>query len=480
MGITILLYSVCFLVFMGVWYHSARCCLMVTPLLVYCIYEMCVSWPATIMGQITGLCGIGPSMVLGFSFLCFLFGFSVVTGKMPAREIVAYRNSRVIQETLPTVYSRAIFIMSCVLVALAIYYYEGVPPLLPTLLTLLRGGSNYAATIGSLSDAREQLTKGYYFGGVYRGQGVVMEVLRTGWPFVTAVAFLVFLKTKKLRWLFAALTLVVLTEASVAGTGEREPAFRVLIYLLIGASIVLRVNSRGALIAGGVVFAAGMAVMPFSGTMLRLGKSNTKTADVSDAFVRRVALGNGSHNIEMINFLQSGALPYGYGRYHMEKALTAIPGVTVGTPLALQLQRLRVNRRNDTTFASMTYFGIICADFGYAGVPCVYFLIGCLVGWSHLYLYRTKKTILAIPIVTQITWVTSDLSAGSSISVVASMVILVVFYLLFLRVFLFNAEIVDRFGWMRMVRNRWSRIGEITAGPRRPRRVFLVPTRQRV
>ena len=79
----------------------------------------------------------------------------------------------------------------------------------------------------------------------------------------------------------------------------------------------------------------------------------------------------------------------------------------------------------------MTYLGILYADFGPIGVCLGYMLIGVIAAVAQGYLFRIRKGILEIPAITCAILLYSEMVLGSSISMGASLFILIVFYGLF-------------------------------------------------
>ena len=82
-------------------------------------------------------------------------------------------------------------------------------------------------------------------------------------------------------------------------------------------------------------------------------------------------------------------------------------------------------------FASMSYLGILYADFGPIGVCLGYMLIGVIVAVAQGYLFQIRKGILELPAITYAIILYSELVLSSSISMGESLFILIVFYGLF-------------------------------------------------
>src|SRR5690606_22695605 len=79
--------------------------------------------------------------------------------------------------------------MALTLVASALVFYRGVPPSLLAVIGFASGGGDHLAAF--VSDQRFALTKGAYFGGSYRGQGIVSALQLTGWSLVLGYVTLI-------------------------------------------------------------------------------------------------------------------------------------------------------------------------------------------------------------------------------------------------------------------------------------------------
>ena len=197
----------------------------------------------------------------------------------------------------------------------------------------------------------------------------------------------------------------------------------------IGVSLISRLRVMG--LAGVTLFLIGVLYVatPLSSQSSSTGEPNIRFGTVINDALRRISLGNGVHTLEVINYVDDGRLELGLGVIHWEKLLTALPGVSVGEPFSQQLQALRQPRRTGTTFASMTYFGILYADFGALGVVAGYALIGLFVAIATRFLFTRRKGVLEVAGVSLSVWYFADLSVGSSVSAASSWAVVGMFHL---------------------------------------------------
>jgi uncharacterized membrane protein len=216
----------------------------------------------------------------------------------------------------------------------------------------------------------------------------------------------------------------------------------IFVYFFVAVSLVVRLNPRRVLLAALLLLILILVVTPLSSQMTSLADAENVVLDTFIGAVRRVALGNGITNIEVMQFLDDGRLQFGWGVIHWEKLLTALPGITVGVPFSSQVQMIR-NPFAKTAFSSMTYLGILYADFGAFGVIIGYLLIGVVLAWEHTILFNMRKTILKLPALAFAILYSTDLSIGSSVSVIASLVIVTLFYFS-LRLLVWVQEVPNR------------------------------------
>jgi hypothetical protein len=240
------------------------------------------------------------------------------------------------------------------------------------------------------------------------------------------MCFLLFKTTRQAMWLVAFGASMFMTIWFIGGTGQRTQVVMVFVYLGIGLSYCQRFKTMGVLpIVGGILLIV-FVVTPFSGQLVGELGGDDLLSTVVDKATRRILLGDGITVIEIVRYIQDGALSYGYGQIHFEKFVNALPGVTYGIPFSMQLQALS-GAESRTAFRSTTYFGVLYADFGPVGVVFAYGLIGVFAGRAQRYLFQMRKTIVSLPGMTFVTLYSSALVLGSSISMLASLFVVALF-----------------------------------------------------
>ncbi len=185
--------------FVWVWARSTRTRSVITPFGLFGVFEIAAVWPATIYADASALSQgrAYPALVASLAFAGLLVGFVIAaaTVGLGPEQPGSFR-SRAVECPYPDgVYMVVIAAMACTLAGLGFYLYQGWPPLVDGLLALGNSGEVQSA-INVIAAGREEATKGHYLGEAYRGQGVILELLQDGWPFLVAIASTRFLLTR--------------------------------------------------------------------------------------------------------------------------------------------------------------------------------------------------------------------------------------------------------------------------------------------
>ena len=146
--LSLVAYGGCLLVILLVWSTASRRVLVMTPFLVFCIFEILWSWPATIYGQFSGLVDGYPAFLMALAFLAFLAGFLArIKTSAGHRNLVGnFRNARVCLYGSESRYIAMTFLSLGVLVALILYLYRGLPPTFGALVDLYSGNNSVLAS----------------------------------------------------------------------------------------------------------------------------------------------------------------------------------------------------------------------------------------------------------------------------------------------------------------------------------------------
>lgn len=428
---SVVLLAGCFAAGAAVWAATSRRCLVLTPFLMFALYEAVFAWPAVIYAQAEGICDAYPAILMSTAFVGFLAGF-LLSFSHPGRDrtwLERYRDAPVQRPDYPVAMLVLLAAVAAGLALAGLYLYQGPPPILLALWTLAQG-SGFDDVVTTLSTQREALNKGYLFEGGYRGQGVIQQVQQIGWPFLTLAAVVLHRGDGKRRWRVLAGVCLVCAVAFIGGVGQRYQVMMIFVYLLVGLSLLIRVRIRHLVLSGIFLLTSVLIVGLFSGQMAGLGRSDRPLTDALGGVTSRILLGNGMTNIEVIGFIDQGLMRVQNGAIHAEKLVAALPGVSGDVPFSVRVQQLRTARDQDTTFASMTYFGILYADFGPLGPIVGYLLMGLFIGSVQNVLFRFAKGALEVPTVAFVSYYCADLSLGSSVSVAASLFVLGLFRLL--------------------------------------------------
>jgi hypothetical protein len=422
-------FALLIVLFILAWRTSSSAPVIGTPVLLFGIFEIVSVWPSTIYAFVTGYSATGafPALLAALGFGALLLGFVLVTAMIgsSADQPAVFRDRPILVGHPGSSYALAIAAVACVLTALGMYLYDGVPPFVEGLIVLGSGGDVNSA-INIIANGREVVTKSHYLGGTYRGQGLILELMQDGWPYLVAVASLLFFKTRRRRWLFTAALLTVLMLFFIAGSGQRWQMVAAILYLGLVFTLATRVSIRSVLSVAfvGTLVYGGMSVL--NSNYEDIGQ----TADpVSSFFARagqRIALGNGLHNIEGINFIDNGSLQFGLGGIHAQKFFTSIPGVGKDeVPFALRLALLLDPFRpaDDSTYASQTYFGWLYADLGVPGVVVVYCLFGAVLALAQRWVFTRSKGLLDLPALAFVIYYLGEFSLDGPASVTASLVV---------------------------------------------------------
>jgi hypothetical protein len=420
-------FAMLFVLFLAAWRRYGTTTA-VTPLVVFAAFEVVGVWPSSVYAQSIGMSNAYVSTLLVFAFASFLATFALICGLTRTNRNVVeqFVQSPVILEGSEKAYLIVTIFFGVLLVALGTYLYGPTSLLLEALEGFGRGDSQ-TEVVTLLSTRREEITKGYYFGEAYRGQGLILQILQTGWPFLTLMAAVIAHSTRRLRW-FAVTGLLLLLSFNYVGAAARFQLVSVLLIQLIGMSLLTKLNLRRLIFGMAAMIVTIVAVAPLSVQTAGIDLTDNPVGALALSMRDRILFGDGIHNIEVIEFTEAGWLPYGFGQYHIEKAMTALPGVTWGIPLSQQLQSIRTGDPNDTAFASMTYFGVLYADFGPFGPIIGYAAIGFFVAFLQARMFRMPKTVFHVPLIASATLAVGNMTIGSSVSALATLVVVIAFH----------------------------------------------------
>ncbi|MHC4406446.1 MAG: hypothetical protein ACYTG0_43020 [Planctomycetota bacterium] len=384
--------SACF----TVWRRESRNRIILAPFFVFCANEALRVWPAAVYARYNGISeDLYPIMVLMSA------SFAYVLGYMLARDTIGWRVSTPssffeapMRRPSAGAHLFAIAVCTFLLIRLGNYFYEGVPPVISSLKQFsLEGHDSGVASFAA--EERLRLTKGHYFGGEYRAQGMIRAVMRVGWPMLTAVAFLLYVQRRTVGWLLLSALLLGGAFAYIAGEGTRGPFAQAMLVLLVILTLAVRIRIRTI-----AIFGAALLAVLFSLSVVKKFSSfaaeGSVWSDGSQRLAQRIMIDNGLNTVHVVELVRSGQMEMRYGKIHATDLLNALPFVKVGTPFTYELFLILNPYKEGTTFCSMTHLGKIYGDFGWIGCLLAFFFMGLATAVICRFLFSRSKTLLGV------------------------------------------------------------------------------------
>jgi len=392
--------AVCLGLFLYVWRINNRRSIVITPFLLFAVLEMFVNWPAGIVAPMVD--GSWDFYALGLmlvGFVSFLIGVLVASATLRHRagSALEFRSAGIAASSSSS-YVAGSLVLCVMLLFLSLMLYRGMPPLVDSIGSALSGSGASDAAV-ALGRSRQLLTKDYYFGGEYRGQGLLRQVLRVGWPFLTAISLTMYLKSRRRSWAMLSMVWFALTFVFVAGEGTRAPFLFSIVFLVVLVSITKPLR-YGTVLGAALAFVGLMIVLSLLSPKLHwaVGQEDAVSL-IGERITDRIVYGNGTNTVAIVDLVRDGRWDYRHGEVHLQHLLNAIPGVQSGVPLANQLYQEFNPRSSATTYATATYFGDVFLDFGPFGVVITYFLLGAFIACIQKWLFMLPRTVLNLPAV---------------------------------------------------------------------------------
>jgi hypothetical protein len=273
--------------------------------------EMVWVWPATIV-YASDFEDVYPAILTAAAFLFFLGGYFGVTSVLGRIDYSRFAAMAINQEGSPRAYLLASCLASLVLVALGLYRYQGIPPIVGTITSVAAGMSREEA-ITDLSESRVEVNKGAYFGGTQRFAGAILDISMIGWPYLTLLAWMIYRISRKLMWLPLSLLFFGSSVIFIGGTGNRFQIMEILIILLAGFSMFRAFRLRHIAAATGVIILATLVVVPLSTQTMALMREDDYIEEIAKNGLWRVLAGNGSDNTSIIQLIDANKLDYELG-----------------------------------------------------------------------------------------------------------------------------------------------------------------------
>lgn len=320
--------------------------------------------------------GFYPAVIFCLAFFALWIGYLVLGNvklELPVSANGTY--SRYVAKRGQSAHLFAVVGLVVLLIGLGINYYDGLPLTLRSLIATVTG--NVGEVTRELQLTRLELTKGAYFGGEDRGQGVNTALQELGWSLVVAhaAAQMAFRRNAKtILWLMAT---VFGAWLFVAGTGTRAPFMLCLVSGLIAYSQVEAVRPRMLIVFAVLMIGILIFLTSYTHRFEDVVAGQAGWADAVQRIIDRLVLeGNGTADVQAILASDTGRIDEGFAHFLIRDFVSAIPGVQGAMPLAAHITDLYGG--GATTFRSGTYISSAYVDFGLAGVMVAFALIGLI------------------------------------------------------------------------------------------------------
>lgn len=416
-------------VFIGVWRIDSCNMLVFTPILLLMGNEFMRVMPAFIYAPLAGVSrdnfGLLVYMV-GFLSIAAGFALRASLGRHNSLAPIAYLAKPIELRSEARVWA-GIAVGTLVLVATGMFMYQGLPSVTQALIALAAGDE--ASTVArGVGESREALTKGAYFGGAYRGQGIITILHQAGWPIIAGMALMAFLRTRKWRWMLAFVVLVIASFVFIAGNGTRGPFLHTLIFYAVLYSMTQPL--RGRFLAQGFVVIIAIGIL----TSLYSNKMQSKLAEpdaprvLATAILERILIGNAINDVYAIDFVKNGAMDYRGGRIHFRDIQASLPGIGAPVPFAHELYLLLNYGGTATTFSTGTYITKAFVDFSVWGVALLFFGVGWMAAWFQGHLFRVPRSPLMLATATRISYEVGTLVLGGGFIALGTSVVMIILF----------------------------------------------------
>jgi oligosaccharide repeat unit polymerase len=419
----------CFGLFLHVWWWDSRRTLVFTPFLLFAANEILRNWWAAYAAPHYGYSSDHYALlVVLLSFAAFLAGYAFYSGaaRNKPRLPITFRDRPVVSFG-GRAYVYVVGPVVVVLTLLGIYLYQGIPPVTESVYAFLSGADTQEAVLG-VRDGRRSIASDHYFGGEYRGQGLIRVVLRVGWSLCAGLALVLYFAERSRFWLLTTLGLVAGAFVFVAGDGTRSPFMWVLIFLLVLTSLVRVIHLRTVFVGVLVLILLLVGMSAASYKMHHLVGQGNFWRMATTGIVERILIPNGANTVRTIELVRSGQWDHRFGETQLRAFRNSLPGVG-GTPFASELYMTLNPGATTRVFASPTYLAEVYLDFGLPGALITYFVIGVLLAFAQRHILRMSKTPLRVCLAGFVFLMLGRMTVTGFSAVISSGVILLAVYL---------------------------------------------------
>ena len=287
-------------------------------------------------------------------------------------------------------HEQGLFVFFLIMIFIGTFRYQGLPPVITSYSTLLRGGYSYEDAV-KLTQDRKTISKAHYFGGSYRGQGLTKALQMSGWPLLCTTALVIYLRTKKRRDMFLFLFFLFFGIMYLSGDGTRLPPLILLItcvitYLQRREVSLVKASKYFLLLIMFLMFHSALSVKQYK--LFADGITVSALLTSINSILDRMFLANAWCDMLAINYIDNGLIPLQSGMLHLHQLLNALPGVSVKYPSFSYMLGQVTEASSSTSYYSTTYLGIAYADFGFIGAIIAYFIVGSFCGLFNSFLER--------------------------------------------------------------------------------------------
>lgn len=437
MIIEITIFVLLIALFLAIWRIESRWRIIITPFIILMYYEFMRILPAFILSR-HSVYGVATSYyplivaVIAFFFLIVGFMCGYFHKQTSSARVLALSQARGLKLRINHAESVGVFVVAVLLILLGLYFYGGVPNTVLSVKSLLLGSGSEDLAI-MVRDQRFELTKAHYFGGEYRGQGIIRTLQTLGWSIICCYTLVVSIERRTINAAMVFFLSLTCSWVFVAGVGDRGPFLNLLVILIIVYSLRRPLRLRILAFFAAAIIAIGILLSLYSTKAYQLlsgWNSSNFIKSIVEMILERIFLGNAQNDIYVIELIESGIWQIRLGAIHWRDAITALPGVQYGMPLSYELTEILTHSATATTYRSGTYLSKVYADFGLWGVPMIYFIIGCLVGFVQRRVFIRRNNAWMIAISALIIFISGSIVFLGFIAALASIVAIAIIILI--------------------------------------------------
>ncbi len=365
--------------------------IILTPFLFVAYFEFFRIIPPFFVADIyAGIDTLLPILVASLAYGSLIVGFLLTNYLRGGRRSTASAFSVNVQPHLQFSKEgdRRILLLVLFLSLVGLIFYGGLPSPVQAVYHMVTGASDSA---GMVSQQRFLLTKGAYFGGEYRGQGLNAAIQFAGWMLVLSYMVIRWEQFRSRKSFFLLVASVLLSWMFVAGDGTRGQFLNLLIIGVAAYSLRRPLKPRAVLVVVAAAFVIAAALSLYSNKSAQVFSGDSAVlANAATKIGERIFLSNGISDVYVIDLVQKGYFDLRLGANHYRDFLAALPFVQAPPPLSYEVYLAFNPQGKGTTFLSGTYISAAYIDFGVIGIPILFFLAGATIGYFEYRLFRAS------------------------------------------------------------------------------------------